>query len=220
MYRVSIAISAIVLTLFQAAGAWAEGWTVSKIKQPVNYTLDKYTWMRLNQGMEVPAGAWISTGPRGRVVLVHDEDMVTVQPGTLTAIFAKDRMGKKFEIAQQIGEVLVDFESATDAVFRPDPFLAAVVKGPSLPCGSTARAPISVLRAVSSASRSPPRQAVDVRPGQSVAVSSTTTGSLSVVGPVPRLRWSTWPSPALPSRVLPSQRPVPRARARRPAAQR
>ena len=110
MYRVSLAVAVVVLTLSQAAGAWAEGWVVSKVKQPVNYTLDKFTWLRLEQGMEVPAGAWVSTGPRGRVVLVHEEDMVTVQPGTLTAIFAKDRAGKKFEIAQQVGEVLVDFE--------------------------------------------------------------------------------------------------------------
>ena len=76
--RLSIAFATIVVSLGQAVSAFAEGWIVSKVRQPANYTTDSKTWHRVLDGMEIPTGAWISTGPRGRVLLSHEEDMVTV----------------------------------------------------------------------------------------------------------------------------------------------
>ena len=186
MYRVTVTILALVFSLFQAAAALAEDWTVQKVKQPVNYTLDKQRWLRLEAGMTVPSGAWISTGPRGRVVLTHEQDMITVQPGSMTAVFAKDSAGKKFEIAQPMGEVVVDFEKRDGRNLTVQtPFLAAVVKGTRFTVKVDAQgAKLGVSRGVVGVSDPRRGQSVDVRPGQSATVAPGS--ALTVTGPGPK----------------------------------
>ncbi|NML75215.1 FecR domain-containing protein [Rhizobium sp. S-51] len=186
--RPCVFLVSIVLFILNPGLASAADWIASKVKQPVNFTVDKVNWTRLEAGMPVPGGAWISSGPRGRAVLTHEEDMVAIQPGSMVSVVAKDHAGDKFEIVQQIGEIVVDFEKRPGRNLSVQtPFLAAVVKGTRFTVSVDGKAAqLGVQRGLVGVTDPRRGERVDVRPGQSVAVSPASAGSLKVVGPGPK----------------------------------
>ena len=186
--RPSLLIATIALSFLHAGLASSADWVASKVRQPVNFTVDKVNWTRLEAGMPVPAGAWISSGPRGRAVLTHEDDMVAIQPGSRGSVVAKDHAGDKFEIVQQIGEIVVDFEKRPGRNLSVQtPFLAAVVKGTRFTVNVNGQsAQLGVERGLVGVTDPRRGERVDVRPGQSVAVSPASAGSLKVVGPGPK----------------------------------
>ena len=75
--RLWSAIAVLLSVWLAGVDAFAGDWTATAVRQPVNYTVDKITWKRLESGFTLPDGAWVSTGPRGRVMLAHGSDLIT-----------------------------------------------------------------------------------------------------------------------------------------------
>lgn len=186
--RPSLLFVSIVLFFLNPGLASSADWVASRVKQPVNFTVDKVNWKRLEAGMPVPGGAWISSGPRGRAVLTHADDMIAIQPGSMVSVVAKDTAGNKFEVVQQIGEIVVDFEKRPGRNLSVQtPFLAAVVKGTRFTVSVDGKAAqLGVERGLVGVTDPRRGERVDVRPGQSVAVSPSIARSLKVVGPGPK----------------------------------
>lgn len=110
--------------------AWSADWVVSKVSQPSRFTVDGKTWLVVTRGSTIPNASWVSTGPRGRVVLERNKDRVTFQPGTMAGVFEKKGWSIHTDFAQQSGTL----ELSIDPQVKPHlavqtPFLAAVVKG-------------------------------------------------------------------------------------------
>lgn len=110
--------------------AWSADWVVSKVSQPSRFTVDGKTWLVVTRGSTIPNASWVSTGPRGRVVLERNKDRVTFQPGTMAGVFEKKGWSIHTDFAQQSGTL----DLSIDPQVKPHlavqtPFLAAVVKG-------------------------------------------------------------------------------------------
>ncbi len=110
--------------------AYAADWVVTKVSQPSNYTEDLKNWKPLAPGMTVKNQSWISTGPRGRVVLERAKDKVTFQPNTLAGVFERAGAAIHTDFAQQTGQIRLEIDPKKKPHLAVQtPFLAAVVKG-------------------------------------------------------------------------------------------
>ncbi len=110
--------------------AMAADWVVAKVSQPSSYTEDRKNWVTLKPGMTVKNRSWISTGPRGRVVLERAKDRVTFQPNTLAGVYERAGMAVHTDFAQQTGVIRLEIDPKKKPHLAVQtPFLAAVVKG-------------------------------------------------------------------------------------------
>lgn len=108
----------------------AADWIATKVSQPTNYTEDRKTWTPLKAGMVVKDRSWISTGPRGRVVLERAKDRVTFKPNTLAGVFERAGFSVHTDFAQQSGSIRLEIDPKKKPHLAVQtPFLAAVVKG-------------------------------------------------------------------------------------------
>lgn len=124
--------SLLTLTLLFAGSAplRAADWVVARVSQPSKFTTDNKTWSTLKAGMTVPNQSWISTGPRGRVVLQRNKDQVTFQPGTMAGVFERAGMAVHTDFAQQTGTLSLSIDPQVKPHLSVQtPYLAAVVKG-------------------------------------------------------------------------------------------
>ncbi|WP_145642329.1 FecR domain-containing protein, partial [Neorhizobium alkalisoli] len=183
MYRVFCALLA---SVFMTAAAWAgqDDWTVAKVSQPVNYTLNKQKWLPVRVGDIIPNTAWVSTGSRGRIQLVRGVESLTFQPDTLAGLFTKGTTDTKTEIVQQTGTLDLEIERRDHPhTTVQTPYFAAVVKGTKFTVSVTKEAAeVSVNRGLVQVSSFKSGQRADVGPGQSASVSSTR--GMSVAGKV------------------------------------
>ena len=108
----------------------AADWVVARVSQPSQFTIDRKTWTALKAGMTVPNRSWISTGPRGRVMLQRNKDQVTFQPGTLAGVFERSGVAVHTDFAQQTGTLSLSIDPQVKPHLAVQtPYLAAVVKG-------------------------------------------------------------------------------------------
>lgn len=130
MNRLSLVRILALLAVMSPATVEAADWVVAKVSQPSRYTLDKKNWVTIKPGMTISNESWISTGPRGRVILQRNKDRVTFQPGTLVGVFERAGMAIHTDFAQQSGTITLDIDPQKKPHLAVQtPFLAAVVKG-------------------------------------------------------------------------------------------
>nr|WP_316654685.1 FecR domain-containing protein [uncultured Gellertiella sp.] len=184
MKMISYARVLSILTLCQATHGFAADWVVQKVSQPSRYTTDNRTWQVLKQGMSLPNESWISTGPRGRVVLQRARDQVTFQPGTLAGIFEKAGMAIHTDFAQQTGTLMLDIDPQVKPHLAVQtPYLAAVVKGTRFSVsvnGSGASVGVERGRVEVTDARSGER--TGVRAGQQAAVDNNPATAMELSG--------------------------------------
>ena len=120
-----------VLVLFvSVTAAEASGWIAERVGSGARYAVDGKTWIEIKTGEEVPNASWISTGPRGRLMLSRGEERILFKPNTLAAISTWRDRGMRTKLTQRSGAILLDVETRNrkhTSVVTPD--LAAVVKG-------------------------------------------------------------------------------------------
>lgn len=164
--------------------AHASDWVVSKVRQPAQFTIDNENWMKLQRGMQIPKASWIHTGKRGRVLLKRGSETMQYNPNTLAGLFKKGRGGRDTEIKQQFGEILLDVITRDyQHVVVKTPFLAAVVKGTKFNVSvGPQSASIKVNRGVVEVTNIQRGERVDVRSGQTAAVSPRQQNRMSLTG--------------------------------------
>ncbi|MBB2719708.1 UNVERIFIED_ORG: hypothetical protein GGD48_004985 [Rhizobium etli] len=155
-----------------AAFAAADDWRVAKATDQASYSVDRMKWVGLRAGDVVPNGAWVSTGPRGRVQLARGVESITFQPNSTASITTEGFFSRKTEIVQQIGSIDLEIEKRSQPhTTVQTPYLAAVVKGTifHVTVGRT-KASVSVDRGLVQVSSFASGQRSNVGPGQSAAV--------------------------------------------------
>ena len=125
-----IRILAIVAMLCPAAAWAANEWTVVRVTRDVTHSRDKSAWEPVTPGMTLPNGAWITTGPRGRLQLARGVERVSFQPGTTASIRTSGVFTRTTKIDQTAGILTLEIEKRSRPhTYVETPFLAAVVKG-------------------------------------------------------------------------------------------
>ena len=163
----------LLVSLFFATVAAAQGWVVDKITQPAEYTLDASTWHELRAGMEVPNQSWIRTGRRGRLILRRELEMIQFKSNTVASIASRVEGGLlRTHVQQKLGFILLDVETrAAKHTSVETPFLAAVVKGTRFSVDVHRRgAELRVERGVVEATDLAGGERIDVHSGQRVSV--------------------------------------------------
>ncbi|HEV7434646.1 MAG TPA: FecR domain-containing protein [Pseudorhizobium sp.] len=186
-FRVIPAVALMVLC-FSAASSFASEWHVRKATQQVLFTLDKKTWVPVVVGTTIPNTAWISTGPRGRVLLERGVERVAFGPKTLAAIITKKGIfSRKTEVIQQKGEIALNIEKRSRPhTYVHTPFLAAVVKGTTFTVTVTANnASVSVDEGLVQVSSFTSGRSANVGPGQQVTVDQAQNMSVAGVAEAP-----------------------------------
>lgn len=122
----------LVLALMMLAGPAAAEWSVARVVQPATYWAGRGPWKPLEAGMEVPDGAWIHTGRRGRLLLRDDAgSLIQFKPNSVASVSSVTRGGgRKTEILQKFGKLL--FEARPEPQGALDvhtPMIAVMVKG-------------------------------------------------------------------------------------------
>ena len=176
------------LIAFLPAAALAQDWTVSKTTKQVSYTIDKKTWAPVEVGSVIPSQAWMSTGPRGRVILTRGEESLSFGPNTLGAVITTEGLfSRKTEVVQQKGKIALNIEKRSRPhTYVHTPFLAAVVKGTTFTVSVTDEAAsVSVDEGLVQVSSFTGGQSADVGPGQEVTVDQTQTMSVAGVNEPP-----------------------------------
>lgn len=170
------------------AAALAQDWTVAKTTKQVSYTTDKKTWATVEVGTVIPSQAWMSTGPRGRVILTRGEESLSLGPNTLGAVITTEGLfSRKTEVVQQKGKIALNIEKRSRPhTYVHTPFLAAVVKGTTFTVSVTDEAAsVSVDEGLVQVSSFTGGQSADVGPGQEVTVDQTQTMSVAGVNEPP-----------------------------------
>lgn len=166
------------------AGAFANDWIVSKVSQPSRYTEDRKTWVTVTPGMTVKDQSWISTGPRGRVVLERAKDRVTFQPNTLAGVFERPGFSVHTDFAQQSGQIRLEIDPRkTPHLAVQTPYLAAVVKGTVFTVSVDAKgAKVGVERGRVEVTDALSGERTGVRAGQQAAVDDNPATAMSLTG--------------------------------------
>ncbi|WP_175552020.1 FecR domain-containing protein [Pararhizobium antarcticum] len=168
--------------------ASASDWVVVKTTQQVRYTIDRHSWMPVETGLVIPNKAWVSTGPRGRLVLARGAENIAFQPNSMASVHTHGGTNRQTDVYQPYGTLVFNIETRN----RPHtsvqtPFLAAVVKGTRFEIHvSRKTASIDVSRGLVEVTALASGQRVHVRPGQSVFVDPADPSPLKVEGIGPK----------------------------------
>ena len=120
---------ALVLTCL-APFAQAADWMVERTAREVHYSLDGQSWQPLQQGMDVPDNAWISTGQSGRVILARGSERIVLRPGTIAGLQFWGQGDSQTQITQTSGAILLSLVTRNQPhTTVQTPHLAAIVKG-------------------------------------------------------------------------------------------
>nr|CAD6607921.1 membrane protein [Rhizobium sp. TCK] len=172
--------------------AVAADWVVSRATKQVTFTIDKRNWVPVAGGMTIPNGSWVSTGPRGRVVLQRGVESIAYGPDTLAAIFTENGglLQRNTNVVQKKGSLALDIEKrGRPHTYVHTPFLAAVVKGTSFEVRVTARdASVSVEHGLVQVSSFTGGQSTNLGPGQQATVDQSQRMSVSGISGAPSVR--------------------------------
>lgn len=162
-------------------------WRVAKASSQVRYTSDQKQWTELHTGDVIPNRAWVSTGPRGRALLVRGAESIGFQPNTMASISTKSGSFlaiRKTEIYQTAGELDLEIEKlGKPHTIVQTPYLAAVVKGTVFHVRvGKAKATVSVDRGLVQVTSFGSGQQANVGPRQSATVDRKT--GMAVAGSV------------------------------------
>lgn len=169
-----LAVAIVYLSLTLAASA--SGWRVDRASGGAQISGSDRTWSTIQTGMDVPNGAWVSTGNTGRVMLSRGTERIMLGPQTLASVATWEQNGLNTQITQQSGSVFLDVETRrrlNTSVITPH--LAAVVKGTAFEV--TVETGRSVVRVE--------RGRVQVRPTNSSRTSDITAGQVAWVNANP-----------------------------------
>ena len=186
----TIVASAIGVAVWMLLGshALAQDWVVGKVSGKAWMSANGAAPTLLAPGMAVAQGSTISTGPDGRALLVHGQDMVTVGPKSALSVQA-GAGAQRTTVLQKSGRITVDVETQNAPHFTVEtPFMAAVVKGTRFDVQvSRQGAHVNVQRGRVQVADFVTGQTADITPGQraSVRVGGTPGLSLSGKGPMP-----------------------------------
>ncbi|MBB4067188.1 FecR domain-containing protein [Gellertiella hungarica] len=172
------------LSLAQPVAALAADWVVAKVSQPSSYTEDRKTWFPLKPGMTVKNQSWISTGPRGRVVLQRAKDRVTFQPNTLAGVYERPGFAVHTDFAQQAGTIRLEIDPKVKPHLAVQtPYLAAVVKGTVFSVTVSGKgATVGVDRGRVEVTDALSGERTGVRAGQKAAVDNNPRTAMAVTG--------------------------------------
>ncbi|MFK8034150.1 MAG: FecR domain-containing protein, partial [Hyphomicrobiales bacterium] len=182
-------LSVILLTLanilFFANFAHAEEWHVARVTQPASFSTDGANWNPIKKNMRIPNSSWIKTGIRGRILLKRDKETIVYRANTMAGIIQRNKSGKKTEIHQRFGRILVDVETRKyKHTSVKTPFLAAVVKGTKFSVFVGARnTKLDVVRGIVEVTNPQRGERVSVTAGQNVSVNRNVNQPLQVNGP-------------------------------------
>lgn len=174
----------LLLLLSCSAPVLGADWVVARVSQPSKFTIDRKTWSTLKPGMTVPNRSWISTGPRGRVVLQRNKDQVTFQPGTLAGVFERAGFAVHTDFAQQTGTLSLSIDPQVKPHLSVQtPYLAAVVKGTvfSVTVGKTS-ATVGVDRGRVEVTDARTGEKTGVKAGQKASVDQDPATPMSLTG--------------------------------------
>jgi hypothetical protein len=165
-------VAAVLFAVSVVSVASASEWLVERTTKQVQYRAAASAWKVVERGMVIQNGVWISTGPRGRVVLTRGSESITFQPGTLASISSSGFFTRKTEIVQQQGRLDLEIEKrARPHTYVHTPYLAAVVKGTIFSVTVTARkASVSVARGLVQVRSYTGGEQTNVGPGQKASV--------------------------------------------------
>ena len=168
--------------------ASASDWVVVKTTQQVRYTVDRHSWMPVKTGLVIPNRAWVSTGPRGRLVLARGPESIAFQPNSMASVYTHGGANRQTAVYQPYGTLEFNIETRDKPhTSVQTPFLAAVVKGTRFQVHVTGKtASIDVRRGLVEVTALASGQRVHVRPGQSVQVDPANPSPLKVEGVGPK----------------------------------
>jgi FecR protein len=129
MTRIKIALALPGLWLSTSALAGVPNWTMSESSGPV--TVASSGLVRVaTRGATLTAGDVVSTGAKGRAVIVRGQEYLVVAPNSRIRVADPARSGGMTQIVEQIGNVIFKIKKMATPHFAVEtPFLAAVVKG-------------------------------------------------------------------------------------------
>ena len=164
-------------------------WKVAKTSQSVKYALDKKGWITVHLGDIVPNGAWVSTGPRGRVQLTRGVESISFQPDTLASIVTTGTSDSQTEVIQKTGTLDLEIEHRDHPHAKVEtPFLAAVVKGTVFRVSVTAKkASVSVTRGLVQVRSFASGQQSNIGPTQSASVSAVAGMTVKGIDVTPQI---------------------------------
>jgi FecR protein len=175
-------------SMLLGSNAIAQDWVVGKVSGKAWMSANGAAPTLLAPGMAVSQGSTVSTGPDGRALLVHGQDMVTVGPKSALSVQA-GAGAQRTTVLQRSGRITVDVETQNAPHFTVEtPFMAAVVKGTRFDVQvSRQGANVDVQRGRVQVADFVTGQTADITPGQraSVRVGGTPGLSLSGKGPMP-----------------------------------
>jgi len=109
-----------------------DDWRVAKATKEVRYSLGDANWIDLHAGDVLPNHASVTTGARGRALLVRGVESIEFRPNTTASITTTSGFlsPRKTEITQKIGSLELEIEKRSQPhTTVQTPYLAAVVKG-------------------------------------------------------------------------------------------
>lgn len=161
-----------------------DDWRVAKATKEVRYSLGDAKWIDLHAGDVLPNHASVTTGTRGRALLVRGVERIEFQPNTTASITTTSGFlsPRKTEINQQIGSLELEIEKRSQPhTTVQTPFLAAVVKGTIFHVSvSKTAASVKVDRGLVQVTSFASGQQANVGPKQSASVGAKT--GMSVAG--------------------------------------
>jgi len=177
--------------------ALAQEWTVQKLSGEVWIGMGRAQSVSLAVGDAVPVIASVSTGAKGRAVLVRGEQKMLLSPNS-TIELADD--ASRTTILQSAGHILFDIDRREIPHFAVEtPFMAAVVKGTEFTVAvHDGGADVEVRRGRVGVTDFATGQNVDVLPDQKASVARRGRAGivLSGGGDLQRIRQGTPRSPA------------------------
>src|SRR5579864_9368900 len=171
---IALGLSAVIVDAPAASAQQFDSWIVSEISGEALERGADGTWHALATGAILTPGAPVRTGARGRMVVTHRQDRLTVSPESEFEIPSSGDPATGPSLLQRLGTLLFSIEHTPQRRFEvKTPYLAAVVKGTvfTVSAGSAservhvAQGAVEVAAAVS-------HDVVLVRPGETAVVAS------------------------------------------------
>ena len=129
MTPLKIALTLTGLLLSTTALADTPNWTMSEASGPVTVASSGLTRVA-SRGAMLSAGDVISTGTKGRAVIVRGQEYLIVAPNSRIKVADPAKSGGMTQIIEQLGNVVFKIKKMATPHFAVEtPFLAAVVKG-------------------------------------------------------------------------------------------
>src|SRR5579863_3667862 len=157
------------------AAAQQSDWIVTELSGEASQQGADGSWHPVSDGTVLVTGMPIKTGPHGRLIISHQNDRLTVSPGSEFEIPKNANPASDPSILQRLGTLLFKVEHTPDRRFEvKTPYLAAVVKGTVFTVSvGGARDAVHVAQGAVEVAASVSRERVLVRPGQTAVVSSS-----------------------------------------------